>query len=477
MEKLKKIFKISEAPSFWAWSAFALALLVIVASFYYGDTASILRYEIHFIGNLLDGGKLTDYYDYVLRCSDGYGPVTGGNLATYDFPMYIVLGIWGIPLYFMTAAKGIDVGARIPFVVYGKGILVIALVVCLYLVYRIAKAMEMGEVRAKWAAFLCATSAFVYVAIGINGQTDVIGVVFILLGFYFYVNDMTDKGYMKFILGFMLAVPFKMFAVFIFVALLLLRKKKVWEIAVSMVLVVLPKFLLNLAFDQTSLAMTCKKEFEQQIYERLMANHVPFGNGNVSTVVIMLGIVYVWCFLRKPAEDILEYRKNALFATVASLVALFSSFESSSYWFIHMVPFFALMTAYNVGTFKTSMLFEVVAVVCHMFSDYGSRYWAYDIYNCNGMLMEKILGRSYNNVENAYLLQTFCGDTPIMRFNSAFQALFIVLMCAFVWINRPSKITTEGEIKFRPAAVIRMIVNIIVTFIPLILFTYSLLRS
>ncbi len=137
MDKLKKVFKISESPSIWAWLVFALTPFVLIASFYYGDTASILRYEIHFIGNLLDGGKLTDYYDYVLKCIDGYGPVNGGNLATYDFPMYIILGIWGIPLYFMTAAKGLDVGARILFVVYGKGVLVVALAVCLYLVYRI----------------------------------------------------------------------------------------------------------------------------------------------------------------------------------------------------------------------------------------------------------------------------------------------------------------------------------------------------
>ena len=69
---------------------------------------------------------------------------------------------------------------------------------------------------------MCATSAFVYVAIGINGQTDVIGVVFVLLGFYLYISDDTQKGFYKFLAAFMIAAPFKMFAIFIFVALLLL---------------------------------------------------------------------------------------------------------------------------------------------------------------------------------------------------------------------------------------------------------------
>ena len=66
--------------------------------------------------------------------------------------------------------------------------------------------------------------------------------------------------------AFMIAAPFKMFAIFIFVALLLLRKKNVLEIADSMVLVVLPKFLINKAFDSTSHAIISKMEFEEEIH-------------------------------------------------------------------------------------------------------------------------------------------------------------------------------------------------------------------
>lgn len=476
-KNVKKLLASNNGPSIFAWSVFALVLLFFVASYYYGDTVSIIRYEIRFMENLMDGGKLSEYYDFVMRACEGYGPVTGGNYATYDFPMYIILGIWGIPLYFLTAARGIDPSSNFFYILYGKGIFVVALLVGIILVYKIAKSMDMGDERAKWAAFFYATSAFSYVTVGINGQTDVIGVVFILCGFYFYVSDMSERGYWKFLIAFMIATPFKMFATFIFVALLLLRKKAPVDIAIGLIVSYALKLVLSLFFYPSSPAIAIKKDFEKVMFERLTANRIPLGNGNVAVIVLGLGIVYALCYLHKPITDIVEYRKASLFAVLSSLVVVFTCFESSSYWFLHLAPYLALMIAYNTASYWKNILFEVAAIGCHLLSDYGSRAWAYDIHHCKGMLLNLIINKPFDSITPSLNLEEFCILTHITKLNSAVQAMFIVFLYSMLWINRPSQIEFDDSIKLSNGAYFRMFVYIAALSILPLLFIYNMIQG
>ena len=108
--------------------------------------------------------------------------------ATYDFPMYIVLGIWGIPLWILFGAKGLDANASYLAKIYGKSVLLAALVVSTVLVYAICREIRLSTQQAAWGAFLFASSMCVFTAIGINGQTDILGIPFIMLGLRDYIK-------------------------------------------------------------------------------------------------------------------------------------------------------------------------------------------------------------------------------------------------------------------------------------------------
>ena len=99
----------NSAPKIWEWFLLGLLLLIPFVSYFYSDTASILKYEVNFMGSIAEGGGWRSYYEYNRLKVENGGPNGSGNYATYDYPMYLVLGIWGIPLWIFLGSKGIDV--------------------------------------------------------------------------------------------------------------------------------------------------------------------------------------------------------------------------------------------------------------------------------------------------------------------------------------------------------------------------------
>ncbi len=272
-----------------------------------------------------------------------------GNYATYDYPMYVVLGIWGIPLWIFLGARGLEVNDYFMARIYGKSILLFALAVSAWLVYSICRELKMPQRNAKWGAFLFCSSILTFIAIGINGQTDILGIVFILLGLRAFIR----KKRIHFILFFMVAFTFKQYALFLFVPLLLLVEKKVWKIGVSTASVMVLHVLSDMVFGLNSPAIIEKKNFELHIFNRLLANRFPLVNASVPVVGVLLLAVCVYCYLHK---EIKVARRSftgfRVFVPALAMAALFISFESSSYWYLHLAPYLAILMVYNTGELK-----------------------------------------------------------------------------------------------------------------------------
>ena len=105
MNKIRVFFAGKGAPRAWEWFLLGLLFLLPFLSYFYGDTMSILKYEVNFMGSLTEGGGWRSYYEYNRLKVENGGPNGYGNYATYDYPMYLVLGIWGIPLWFFSGFK------------------------------------------------------------------------------------------------------------------------------------------------------------------------------------------------------------------------------------------------------------------------------------------------------------------------------------------------------------------------------------
>lgn len=476
MKELKKKIGIyfcgMEAPKPWEWIVLGILIGIPFLSYFYGDTMSIINYEVNFMGAIRNYDGWTSYYEYIkyLVESDPFGFGSQNYAyATYDFPMYIVLGIWGIPLWIFFGSKGLDVNAFYIAKIYGKAVLPAALIISALLVYSICKELEISGQHAKWGAFFFCSSIVVFTAIGINGQTDILGIPFILLGFRSYIRHQR----LRFVFWFMIAVMFKMYAFFIFAPLLLMAEKKLWKIGCFVAAVWALKFVQAAIFNPQSPAMLIKQQFENDIYNRLTANRLPLVNGDAPIVLVMILLLCVYCYLHKEIEDEEEFRKYAVWIPVAAMVGLFVSFESSSYWYLHLSPYLSIMLVYNTANMKNNVLFETIGLAAITLSNYGSRPWAFEIYGCHNMLLEKFFG-NYNEVQEAYLLEDFAHRVSIVKYVGALNALFSVLLLAFVWMNLPGKIEYVPEKPAKGYAYARLLLNAAVAYIPLVLFVYNL---
>ena len=465
MKRITVFFTENQKLYKWEWVLLALLIFLPFASCFYGDTNVIVLYENHFWGAIFQGDGILSYYDYV------YDQVQNGLgiYATYDFPMYLILGVWGLPLWIFWGSKGEVPTMFFMARLYGKCVYLIPLAITVFLVYKICRELKMSKERAMWGAFLYESSMMVYVAICLNGQTDIIGMVFILLGLWAYIKDER----IKFLVFFALAVPFKQYALFLFVPLLVLREKKIWNIILNAIGSLSVLIVSNLLFDPLSPGIERKKIFELEIFNRLMANRLPLLDGSVPTPVVLLLAVCVFCFL-KEVRDEEERKRYAVFIPLLTMGCMFISFESSSYWYLHLAPYLSIMLVYNTNRTRHNLLFETVAMICLTLANYASRPWAFEVYAYCGMLLEKLFG-NYNALETPFYLENFCQKIGITKYCGAFFSTYVVLLMSIIFINRPSQISSEEDtgLPMRGYAYLRMFANAAVAYIPGLLYLYN----
>ena len=132
-----------------------ILLLIPFVSMAYADAKSIIHYEVNFMDSILHG----EFFNFYNFCNDKANfylqmGIEGVSYATYDFPMYLVLGVWGIPLYFYGQIAGVEVTETMFGLVYGKSIYVVALVLASWLIFKICQEIGIEAKEAKWASFI-----------------------------------------------------------------------------------------------------------------------------------------------------------------------------------------------------------------------------------------------------------------------------------------------------------------------------------
>ena len=114
------------------WIIWAICFGILFLLFGHADMYSIITYEVNFWNAMIDGG-ITGFYDYCYEFAQS-GAVA---IACYDFIVYIVLGIWGLPLFGLSKMTGINPWDNLLMTFYGKAIYLVALVVASYYFYKI----------------------------------------------------------------------------------------------------------------------------------------------------------------------------------------------------------------------------------------------------------------------------------------------------------------------------------------------------
>ena len=463
---MKTLNDKDNAPSLAMWVIAFVLFAVIFASFCYDDTKSIIRYELGFAESMLKGEFKDLYgaaYDTALYARENN--LGGGAFPAYSLPLNLLLGIWGIPLYLYRDFCGIheDITQSFAQVLYGKSILFIALIITVILVYKICCTLGAKDSESKWGAYFYFTALIVTCSIGTIGQCDVIGMILILSGFLAYIRG----EYKKFLLYFIIAMPFKMYVFFLMFPLMLLREKNIMRIIRNLIFIAVPTLLCDLSLINNPAALRTKSLFNIAMLDKLTSLRLPLFHGRASVFVVLFGLLCVYCYLHdKHCEN--ENKNFSLFISIVSGVILFISFPSYPYWIVYLVPYFAVACVCCSDKVNI-ILFETTGFASLAFSNYLSYFWCYDIHNNVNMFMYIVFGNPEFR-EGALTLTRLARSKLLHGTMRIFDAVFIVCMFTLVYLCSPARDNNTNSINYKQCAMTRLFINTLIAYIPVILF-------
>lgn len=317
----------------------------------HGDQNSIISYEVLFWKSLLENG-VHGFYEY---CYSNVNAV-GVAIPVWDYIVYVVLGIWGLPIYIIGEVFNINVLNSIFCIVYGKSIYLVALYISFKYIKKICIYMELDQKQAELAGFSFISSSLLLIAVCLVGQCDILGIALTLVGLYYYLRE----NWWKMILFFAIAFGFKFYGLIIIIPLILLREKKILKIVGMLATIVVPTKIFNVLF--AGLSAGGRSHFQLGMLSELLEYQLPLLNGHLSILVLCYGIICVVCYLYR-CDNEKRWKQQALFVAMLSMVIWFACFPSVIYWLAWLCPWACLGIFCCAKYKKQSFVLEILGMV------------------------------------------------------------------------------------------------------------------
>ncbi|GAA2171022.1 hypothetical protein GCM10009846_03380 [Agrococcus versicolor] len=329
-------FRRTEQPGVVDWLLLgALALLAFV-TFLYGDVRATYEHSMNFLDAVFTG-RLQDFYQIAIDNN------SFGHPAVYDVPVYLVFGIWNLPTYLIHQLTGFDYLNSMPAQLWLKAMMVFFLVLAAKTVVDIARTAGMTRQRARWVGFFLLSSMAAFVPVLVIVQYDIVSVALMLLGIHAYMRGRTRS----FLLWFLAANTMKLFAVFVFVPLILLREKRLIPAAAQIVVGMLGLVACRLLYRGDLAYAISTGGFTDDMIDRLTISGFDWHSGiTVPAFVVIMVCLVAFAYLKRITSD----RERIAFAIYIPLVA-FLSFcvlvPLNPYWITLVAPFAVLIIFLN----------------------------------------------------------------------------------------------------------------------------------
>ena len=325
----------TERPGLVDWALLGVILLGAYAFFLYGDVRATFEHSFNFLDSVLQG-RVGDFYQIAIEHT------STGHPAVYDIPLYLLFGLWNLPTYIIYRITGFHYLLSTPAQLWLKTLIVLAALVAAKVLVDIARDLGVSRQRSKWVAFFFLSSMTLFVPVFVIVQYDIIMIVFILLGLRAYLRGRLGR----FLLWFAIANTFKLFAIFIFVPLLLLREKRLRMVALQLGVGLIGLVACRAIYHGNVAYKASTGGFMSSMLQRLTAVGIPWMGSTIPIfVVVMVGIV-VFAYLRRPqgrkalAADAV-YICMAIYLVFATIVPL------NPYWAVMVSPFAVLIIFLN----------------------------------------------------------------------------------------------------------------------------------
>lgn len=483
MTKNKYIYNIKK---FWynngkiyklEWIILSIVAFFAFFSYFYGDIILTTSHGFGVWESLFNGSISDYYYDMENRLVNFYSGSCFSS-AIYPFPLYIVFAIWNLPLYIIKCFWGIDPTTSRLLLAYAKSILILFLLGSAMIIYKICKNIGIDNIKSKWCVFYFLSSSFVIFPLLIQSQYDIISVFFTLLGLLYYIKN--DQK--KFVLFFALAITMKLFALFIFVPLVLLKEKKIFKILFYSIAGISILVAQGIIFKKPESAEGCANNMIGYIFSGKICD--------ASIFIILLFCLCVYCYFKK--ESTKEFSILVAFAGMGSFF-LFSF--AHPYWIILLCPYLSILVFAFPEYIKINCILETILSLSCIFHYTLTIPHCFSINVIKPSLFSKFFGEpsaeyfAGANKGLNFILEKLIGNETFFSFaNPTFFSIFVgAMICFFVGnyfaINKKENLKTNSiekqqmlDVNIRTLIWTRFIINFGVGFSILALYIFFMLK-
>ena len=390
-----------------------IAGILLNLCYLYGDIADASAVGVRFWTCLFEGKFPMFYWE-------GYYGAKGSILefqmgGSYDFAFYLMFAIYDFPLWVWEKISGFSFTQFVITREYIKGIVWLFSGISAYLTYKIAKECDVEESTARWCPLLFfSSSIFFYTEVVIGGM-DVLSVTFTLLGLYAYLKG-NNKG---FVLSFAVAAAMKMFALWIFIPLVLLKEKRIWRILVygieSISVIAIPKIYFALASHRYMARQAIENALQAgETIENAeaMADSAGYATNEViasasgilndalfpkdryleytyismdALPLVFVGMFMIWIFCYFYKREMTK--RQIIYLCTVTMSVFILTVKIHPYWCVVLLPYLILTLVLHPGRLRENLILEGVFSIGYVLNKAITYYWTCNLDMIESMTM------------------------------------------------------------------------------------------
>jgi len=456
-DKIAAFYQDTEKPHRIEWGILIIISVILFSSYLYWDIIITTRHGINVWDSLFNGRLFNYYFDNVSPQISRFPTWK----AIYPFSVYLVFAIWDFPLWIMEHVFHKDPFLSTTALMYAKCILIPFLLGSAYMVYKICRELSISAGNSKWCVFFFLSSNLVFFPLVVTGQYDIFTVFFMLIGIYYYIKN--DD--LKFVSFFAVSISLKLFPLFVFIPLLLLRQKKISKI-------LLMGFMSMSIYLVSSLFFSIPKDSSDVMYRMigyLFSHTLPLTYKDVPIFVVVTVCLWIYCYIKNPENDEAPGR-TAIYISFLAIAAIFVCCYTHLYWIILLSPFICILCFTNKKYFKSGFLIELMSSAAVIFGLHmGIGYM--------GMINNAFLPQIFGSIPSdkfdinfgMYIKELLNNDVIFDAISPSCTAAFVAGIIAFAIINFRSEPQTTEEPKINKGIIwFRLAINAFICVLPVV---------
>lgn len=420
------------------WAVLLAIAAVLFFCFIYSDILITTKDSINLLQTLYNGHPLGFYSLNYGLVVDKFLPVA--TTACYELPIFIIFALWNIPLWIAQNFFNIQITTSILSLIWAKSILIVFLGLSVWVIKKICLEININKKHISWVIFAFISSPLLLVSLFIMSQYDIIAIFFMLLGILMYI-----RGNLKwFIFWFAIAILLKMFALFVFIPLILLNNKKIIHIIKYILMGLVPLFLTKVVSSQMVMYKESTTSFSESMLSKLFLSGIDVNLGNASLFCISIVAIAIFCYI-KIIKDKDELNKFSIYIPLLVFACFFMFVEFHPYWIILITPFIAITLFQNIKYFKINIILDMMSSVSIIIATMVTYFWCYGPLVIERMVLPKLFGSTYGVALKYPYATSILTELGVQKYMPFLLAVFMVCTISMLIVNFPSKTKTEEK--------------------------------